>query len=346
MILTYRIKHDKDLSSELRKAKQIAEVAVRTRTQSSKDVKQYGLKSIISNQILRKYSKNKKIKAVRNVNLIIPSQGISHSMEYRKIRVPSLKLELPIRFPDKFKKINQIEIDDTYAYISVSIDEPKLIEIKGYIGVDLNTTGHVAVAANPRTGKVLKLGKEALHIHNKYRSIRKSCQKNGRFRVLKKIRNRESNKIRNLNHQISRQIVDTANENHCGIKIEKLDGIRNNRKHGKAFNFALHSWSFRQLQSFIEYKAKLRGIPIAYVEPGYTSQECSRCGNIGTRQGKEFMCPSCGHFDNADVNASFNIAKRDGIYRLNADRDAFKGSTDTPKEATARTMQTLEPHRL
>ncbi len=332
MILTYKIKHDRDFSLELKKARQIAEVAMRTRTQTTADVKQYGLKSIIANQILREYARNRKLKRVGNVNLIVPSQGIS--IKEHIIRVPSLKLEMPYQFPDNFKKINQIEFDSVYAYVSVSVEEPEPIKPKGFIGVDLNTTGHVAVAGNPDSGKVLKLGKEALHIHNKYKSIRKKSQKNGRFGILKRIRDREQRKMRDLNHKISKKIVETAKENQYGIKLEKLEGIRKNRKHRRNFNFALNSWSFYQLQQFIEYKAKLCGIPVAYVEPKYTSQECSRCGNIGTRQGKEFVCQSCGHFDNADVNASFNIAKRDGIGQFSTDRDVLKGSTDTPKGAT------------
>ena len=333
MILTYKIKHNRNFSTELKKAHQIAEFALKTRTQSSKDVAHFGLKSIISNQILREYSRNRKLKRIGKVNLIIPNQGISKKEE-KRIWIPSLKLELKYQFPSNFKRINQIEIDDEYAYISVSIEEPPPIQPKGFIGLDLNTTGHIAVVGNPDSGKILKLGKEALHIHNKYRSIRKKSQKNGRFGILKRIRDREQRKIRDLNHKISKKIVQTAQENRYGIKLEKLEGIRNNRKHRKSFNFALNSWSFYQLQQFIEYKAKLCGIPVAYVEPKYTSQECSRCGNIGTRQGKEFVCQSCGHFDNADVNASFNIAKRYGIGQFSTDMDVPKGSTDTPKGAT------------
>ena len=179
MILTYKIKHNRDFSSELKKAHQIAEIAMRTRTQTTADVKQYGLKSIIANQILREYARNRKLKRVGNVNLIVPSQGLS--VKEHKIRVPSLKLEMSYQFPDNFKKINQIEFDSVYAYISVSVKEPEPTKPKGFIGVDLNTTGHIAVAGNPDSGKVLKLGKEALHIHNKYKSIRKKSQKNGRF---------------------------------------------------------------------------------------------------------------------------------------------------------------------
>ncbi len=54
-----------------------------------------------------------------------------------------------------------------------------------------------------------------------------------------------------------------------------------------------------------------------------------------------------GHVDNADVNASFNIALcPEGMYQFGADRDVSNGSTDTPKEATPRTTETLEPHEL
>jgi len=141
--------------------------------------------------------------------------------------------------------------------------------------------------------------------------------------------------------------VDAAKSSDKGIKLELLEGIRKSTRQERSFRYALHSWSFYQLEKMIEYKAKLLGVPVAYVDPAYTSQTCSRCGQIGNRNGKSFRCPSCGHVENADVNASFNTAVRQvGVSRFIADRDAVKGSTDTPKEATAGTMQTLEPHVL
>jgi len=46
MITTYKIKHNKAFSAELKKAKQIAEFAIKTRSMSSKDVVCFGLKLI------------------------------------------------------------------------------------------------------------------------------------------------------------------------------------------------------------------------------------------------------------------------------------------------------------
>ncbi|MEM3197189.1 MAG: hypothetical protein QXT35_02960 [Conexivisphaerales archaeon] len=59
------------------------------------------------------------------------------------------------------------------------------------------------------------------------------------------------------------------------------------------------------------------------------------------------MC-ALAHVDHADANALFNIALRPPLMgsQLHVDRDTCKGSTDTPKEATPRMMETLEPPTL
>jgi putative transposase len=137
---------------------------------------------MISNQILRKYSRNRVIKKVRSVKLTVPSQGVRVLRKLRTLIIPCLGLTLNYRFRDDFEKVNQVEVGNEYAYVSVTVPEEKMYEPKGWIGVDRNTTGHVAVAADPETGKVLKLGKSAKHIHDKYRDIRRSLQSHGKYR--------------------------------------------------------------------------------------------------------------------------------------------------------------------
>ncbi len=335
MILTFKVKHGADFSLELRKARQIAEFALATKTRSSKDVKQFGLKSAIANQILRKYSRNRSLKRVGSVKLTVPGQSVH--VEGDELKIPCLKLGTPITFRRDFTKVNQVELDGEFAFVSVTIPEPPTKEVSNWVGVDRNATGHVAVVSDPESGKVFKLGKQAQHIHNKYRAMRKGLQEAGKYRKVKAIRNRESRITRDINHKVSKEIVDIAERTGSGIKLKKLGGIRKSRRHIRGFNGALHSWSFYQLQGFLQYKARLRGIPIVFVEPRNTSKECSRCGSEGTRTGKEFAC-QCGHVDHADANAGFNIAMRppivEGMGQFVADRDAAEGNTDIPRGAT------------
>lgn len=232
---------------------------------------------------------------------------------------------LDYQFPD-FEKINQIEIGKEYAYISVTIPDIETKKVENYIGVDRNTTGHIAVVANPETGKIWKLGKKGLHIHNKYKNIRKSLQKKAKYKKVKQIKDRESQIVKDLNHKISKKIVEIAIQNNSGIKLEDLSGIRQTAKSKKSFKYSLNSWSFYQLQMFLEYKAKIQGVEVVYIDPAYTSKSCSICGLVGSRNGKMFKC-SCGHVDHADVNAAFNIGQSI------KERDLMEGIIDNPKEA-------------
>ncbi len=347
MILTYKIKHNRDFSKELAKARQIADFAIKNKGKlSSASVRQFGLVSTISNQILRKYGRNKKAMRLSSVKLSIPGQRVYSDKSTKTLRMPCVQIkDLAYYFDNSYSKINQVEIDNTYCYVSVSFPEPAIQKVGNYIGVDLNTTGHCAVIGNVTTGKVIKLGKQSNHIHKKYRDIRSQLKRQGKFRLVKKIGDRESRIIRDMNHKISNKVVCEAIIQKCNIKMEDLKGILENskRRTGRKFRHALNSWSFYQLKQMIEYKAKKQGVLVTLIDPAYTSQTCSRCGSLGERNNKSFKC-SCGHVDHADSNASFNISKWviSNIGRLTTDSDVVKGSTGTPKSEILRMEETLK----
>ena len=326
MILTYKVKHNRNLSADLKNGKQVALFALKTKSRSSKDVKHIGLKSAIANQILKKYSSNKKLKKISSVKLTIPSQSIKFNGD--QIKIPCLKMK--IDFQKNVKKINQIELDQKFAYISCTITEAEKIKCESWMGIDLNTTGHCCVVSDPKSGKVRKLGKSANHIHKRFKNIRRKLQRKKKFKSIKALKNKESRVIRDLNHKISNKIVTEAKEKKAGIVLENLKNIREKAKTNKKNRYALNSWSFYQLKIFIEYKAKLHGIPVAKIDPRYTSRQCSKCGLLGERKRKIFKC-SCGHVENADVNASFVISLRhQGILQLQIDRAIGKGHLACP----------------
>src|SRR3989344_7448050 len=71
-----------------------------------------------------------------------------------------------------------------------------------------------------------------------------------------------------------------------------------------------NSWSFFQLQNFIKYKAGLNGINVIKINPHNTSKICSK---IGTRTKGFFHCNHCGYSLNANLNASYNLAKHNSM---------------------------------
>ena len=128
------------------------------------------------------------------------------------------------------------------------------------------------------------------------------------LRPLEKLEHKIENFKETTNHRYSRYIVDYAIKNDCGtIQMEKLSGIASD-------NSFLKTWSYYDLQTKIEYKAKDVGIDVKYIEPRYTSQRCNHCGVIdkASRMTQDkFKCTTCGHTTNADLNASRNIAMKD-----------------------------------
>ena len=132
-------------------------------------------------------------------------------------------------------------------------------------------------------------------------------------RALKRTARREARFRRDTNHCISKKLVAVAQGNDYGIALEDLKDIRSRTRFRKPQRAKMAGWAFAQLRFFVEYKAKLSGVPVVLVDPRHTSRECCSCGHIAkaNRQTQAcFSCKKCGYTTNADVNAAVNIRSR------------------------------------
>jgi len=122
-------------------------------------------------------------------------------------------------------------------------------------------------------------------------------------------------KAKDLCHKISREVVDFAKQHGFGIIMEDLKGIRKHIKYGRKLNRRLHSWNFRKLQFYIEYKAKLEGLPVVYVNPKGTSTLCPICGGkLASNGHRQLKCSKCGYENDRDVTACLNMLRMRGLH--------------------------------
>jgi len=180
-----------------------------------------------------------------------------------------------------------------------------------WIALDMNETNVTGISTNPHVFR-WDLS-ELRRIYWTYHEIRRRIQAikgPRRARLLEKYSRRLRNKTRDLLHKISRAIVNTAKELKAGIIMEDLNGIKR-RNRGRSLNRRLHGfWPVRRLQFYIDYKAKLAGLSVHYVNPKGTSSLCPECGSKLVPNGhRRLKCPKCGLEDDRDVIACLNILR-------------------------------------
>ena len=176
------------------------------------------------------------------------------------------------------------------------------------VGVDVGENNLAAISL----GKVFGGGR-LRDERDRYLALRRRLQSNGSQsakRKLRQVSGKEARRVKHINHETSKAIVAAAVAAGARkIVLEDLTHIRARIKAGKRMRARLHRWAWRQLQTFVEYKAKACGIAVEYVEPAYTSQTCSSCGGLGKRSKHRFECPHCGLRAHSDLNASRNLAR-------------------------------------
>jgi IS605 OrfB family transposase len=205
-----------------------------------------------------------------------------------------------------------------FLLVTANLPDKKPAPVTEFIGVDLG----VVNIATDSDGEVY-ISDKVEEVRRHYRKTRRSLQKkaterkrSGRRpknvrRKLKDLSSRERRFKADTNHCISKKIVEKATDTSRGIAVEELTGIRERARFRKTQRDRMSKWSFAELRGFVEYKAKLAGVPVAAVDPRNTSRMCPECGHIdkGNRLVRGiFLCRQCGHFDHADVVGAINIA--------------------------------------
>lgn len=158
-------------------------------------------------------------------------------------------------------------------------------------------------------------GRKIATKRHKFQELRKQLQSKGTKaakRRLKAISGRENRWMSDMNHQISKTLVQKYGKDTLFV-LEDLTGVsfeENKLSQNAKRNYDLRSWAFYQLEQFLTYKAHENRSEVLKVSARYTSQRCPKCGTIhkGSRDHhKHLYSCQCGYKSNDDRIGAMNI---------------------------------------
>ena len=191
--------------------------------------------------------------------------------------------------------------------IVYEVTEPELKTDGNTMGIDLGIKCPAVSYCSDGSVKFYGNGRKNKYIRRHYAYLRKKLQTSKKMKAVKRINDKEQRIMRDIDHKLSHDIVETAVAHSVKIiKLEQLQNIRSTTRKSRKNNHSLHTWSFYRLAQFIEYKAKIAGISVEYVNPAYTSQTCPVCGHVHHANDRNYTC-ECGFHIHRDLLGAMNI---------------------------------------
>ena len=178
-------------------------------------------------------------------------------------------------------------------------------------------------------------GQAIMRKRAKYQKLRTTLQAKGTKsakRRLKKLSGRENRWISDVNHCLSKTLVQKYGANTLFV-LENLNGVSFERTDlPKALRNQNKSWAFYQLEQFLTYKAHLHNSEVVEVSAKYTSQRCPKCGVIKkdnrNHEKHEYHCDNCGYRSNDDRIGAMNIQLLGTQYISGQEQPKFELATN------------------
>lgn len=213
-------------------------------------------------------------------------------------------------------------------YISATKELPdvKLSDVNNVVGLDRGLR-FVTTSYDSHGKSLFFNGKQLIAKRNHYKKLRAELQAKGTKsakRRLKKLGQRENRWMTDVNHQITKALVNYYGPNTLFV-IENLSNVRRvTEKVQKYRRYEQVSWAFFQFEQDLLYKSNLNQCLLLKVDAHYTSQRCPKCGQIRKanrdHDNHVYACQHCGYSSNDDRIGAMNIQQL-GIQYLSGIQD-------------------------
>lgn len=188
--------------------------------------------------------------------------------------------------------------------------------VNNIVGIDLGIN-FLATTYDSQGKTTFYNGSIVKHKRGKFKATRKQLQIRqtpSARKKLKQIGSRENRYVTDVNHQITKALVDKYPKGTLFV-LEDLTGVRSVTEKVSIKNrYVSVSWAFYQFRQMLAYKAEMNGQKVIVVNPKYTSQTCPKCGHIEkTNRNKKshtFTCKNCQYQSNDDRVGAMNLHRK------------------------------------
>ena len=216
-------------------------------------------------------------------------------------------------------------------------------EICNVVGIDRGINFVVATYNSKHKSEFVS-GKTVKQKRAHYSKLRKELQMrqtSSARRRLKAIGQREDRWMQDVNHQVSKALIDN-NPKHTLFVLEDLTGIRSAAERVRVEDrYVSVSWSFYDLEQKLKYKASDNECLVINVDPKYTSQTCPCCGHIDKKSRRKkihtFVCTKCGYTSNDDRIGAMNLYRMGIEYLVESQEStsSLSGAESTVPDVTS-----------
>lgn len=232
----------------------------------------------------------------------------------------------------KFGSLKMLQLRGKwYIHLSATtaIPEFEAEQAVHVVGIDRGLR-FLAACYDEKGKSILFSGQKILRKRRKYKKLRAELQAKGTKsakRRLKKIGQRENRWMSDVNHRLTKTLIDHYGSNTI-YALEDLTDVRfATKKSPKDQRYEIVSWAFYQFEQFLTYKANLNSSAVVKVPAKYTSQRCPKCGRIHKDNRDHelhlYTCDKCGYKSNDDRLAAMNIQFLGTLYRSGEEAPQF-----------------------
>ena len=227
---------------------------------------------------------------------------------------------------------------------------PKVVPTGGVLGIDLGIKTLVVLSEgtvyeNPK--HLERTQRKLTHLQRKLARQQKGSNRRARTKArIAKVHARIANQRADSIHKMTSEIVKTKRPTAIVIEDLNVSGMTKNHSLARSVSSA----SFGEIRRQLTYKTEWYGVQLVVADRFFpSSKTCSKCGAVKDKLSlgdRTFVCESCGHTQDRDLNASMNLRSWGVAFLAGGTPATARGGDVRPEAIQANSVETRTDLRI